>query len=270
MPSPLWLPVRLAFGWRTPSNRILGSELSGEVAAVGSRVTRFEVGDPVMGYRGARMGAHAEYVCMPENGMVAAKPHNLTFEEAATVPYGAITALALLSHVRVAPGDRVLVNGASGAIGAAALQICKHHHAAEVTGVRGTARMAMVRALGADHVIDYREQDFTRLGERWNLVIDVLGKSSYSQVRNTLAPDGRYLLASFKTRQLYQMLWTRLRPGPRIVCALDPQNLAVAGQLCRDGKLRAVIDRTFPLAQAADAHRYVESGARTGVVVITP
>lgn len=271
MPTPLLLPVRMWFGWRRPRNRILGSEFSGEVSAVGGSVTRFRPGDAVMGYRGPAMGANAEYVCMAEHGMVAHKPANVTFEQAAAVPYGAVTALGVLRRVQVRPADRVLINGASGAIGSAALQICKHHFGAEVTGVCGPERMDLVRALGADHVIDYRQQDFTTSGGTWDLVLDVLGRSSFSRVRPVLAPDGTYLLASFKTRQVLEMLWTR-RGGPRMVCTLaedDPKHLHAARELVDAGQLTAVVDRTFPLEQVADAHRYVESGRHRGVVVVT-
>lgn len=272
MPLPLWLPVRMMFGWRKPRNRILGSEFSGEIEAVGSHVTLLKAGQAVFGYRGPRMGAHAEYLCMPEDGLVTNKPANLTFEEAATVPYGAVTALGVLRKVHIRPGDKVLINGASGAIGSSALQICKHHFGAIVTGVCGTPRVEMVEALGADHVIDYTEQAFTDIGETWDVILDVLGKSSFSRCRRSLAPDGRYLPASFKTTSVMRMLWTGMRGGRRVICSLAAgtrDDLLFARELAEAGRIKAVIDRCYPLAQTADAHRYVESGRKRGDVIVS-
>ena len=213
MPVLLWLPVRLAFGFRKPRKHILGSEFAGEVEAVGAAVTRFKPGDQVFGYRGQSMGAYAEYVCMPENGVLAIKPANLTYEEAATIPYGALTALSLLRKVNVQRGQKVLINGASGGIGSAAVQLAKYF-GAEVTGVCGTPRVEFVKALGADKVIDYTQEDFTRNGETYDLIVDILGKSSLARGKRSLKPNGRYLFASFKMKQLAQMLWTKIRGRP--------------------------------------------------------
>lgn len=272
MPMPLWLPTRLAFGFRRPRKTILGAELAGEVEAVGKDVKRFRAGDQVFAYRGADFGAYAEYLCMPEGGCVAAKPANMTYEEAAGVPYGAITALSLLRKAQLQPGQRILILGASGGIGSAAVQLAGSHFGAEVTGVCSTPRLELVRALGAVKAIDYTTDDFTRGGETYDLIFDVLGKSSFSLCRGSLKQNGRYLPVSFKTRQLFQMLWTSMTGGKKVTCALSdekPEDLILIKELVEAGKLRSIIDRRFPLERAAEAHAYVEQGHRKGSVVIT-
>lgn len=270
MPALFWLFARMEFGFSKPKKDILGSEFAGRVEAAGKDVTRFKTGDAVFGYRGMKMGANAEYVCMPEDGMVAIKPTNMTDEEAATIPYGAMTALSLLRKVNIQPGQKVLVNGASGAIGAGAVQLAKHF-GAEVTGVCATPRMQMVKALGADHVIDYTKEDFTQNGETYDLIFDVLGKAAFSRCKNSLTPNGRLLYASFKMRQVFEMLWTSRFGSKKVICALSsekPEDLVFIKELAEAGKIKAVIDRCFPLEQTAEAHRYVENGDKTGNVVI--
>ena len=271
MPMLLWLPARLSFGVRTPRKPILGNEFAGTVAAVGASVSRFRVGDRVFGYLGPRMGAYAEYLCLPEDGAVALAPRTMTDAEAATVPYGALMALGLLRKVGIQPGQRVLVNGASGGIGSAAVQLAKYW-GAEVTGVCSAPRLAMVKALGADRVIDYTRQDFTQQNETYDLIFDVLGRSSFARCKRVLTANGVYLLASFKSRQLGEMLWTSVADSQKVVCVLASEkadDLDFIRQLIEAGKYRAIVDRCFPLAQAAEAHRYVEDGHKQGAVVIT-
>lgn len=270
MPIFFWLPARMAFGWQKPKKHVLGSEFAGVVEAVGSAVTHFKPGDKVFGYRGENMGAYAEYVCLPENGMLALKPANMTFEEAAAVPYGALTALSLLRKVDLQPGQKVLINGASGGIGAAAVQLAKHF-GAQVTGVCSTPRMGFVKALGADKVIDYTQEDFTRNGETYDVIFDILGKGSFGRGKKSLKPTGVYLFASFKVKQLAQMLWTKIAGGPKVICALSsekPADLTFIKGLIEAGQYQAVIDKRYPLAQTAEAHRYVEAGQKAGSVVI--
>lgn len=271
MPFPLWLPSRMFFGMSKPRISILGSEFAGEVESIGKDVRRFKQGDAVFGYRGQSMGANAEYLCIPENGMVTHKPVNMTYEEVAAVPYGALTALSLLRKVNVQAGQKVLVIGASGRIGSAAVQLAKYF-GAEVTGVCSTAGVDFVKSLGADTVIDYTNEDFTQNGETYDLIFDVTRKSSFAKCENSLKPNGVYLLASFKMRQVFQMLWTSILGGRKVVCALSGENvkdLDFIKELIEAGKINSVIDKSYPLEQIAEAHRYAETGGKRGNVVIT-
>ena len=271
MPSFLWVPARLALGLRKPRSRILGSDLAGEVEAVGKDVTRFKVGDQVYGYLGQNFGANAEYVCMRENGSVTRKPANMSYEEATTVPYGAMMALNLLKKANIRPGQKVLINGASGSIGSYALQLAKHY-GAEVTGVCGTRRVEMVKALGAGHVIDYTQEDFTQNGQQYDVIFDVLGRSTFPRAKKSLTEHGLILYASFKLPHLLHMLRTSRSSGKKVICAFSGEGfeyLDTIRELVEAGAITTVVDRTFPLEQTAEAHRYAESGQRTGHVVIT-
>jgi NADPH:quinone reductase-like Zn-dependent oxidoreductase len=271
MPDLFWLFARIGFGFSKPKKHILGSEFAGDIEAVGKEVTRFKKGDQVFGFRGMSLGANVEYLCMPEAGLVALKPANMTYEEAATVPGGALTALSLLRKVNIQRGEKVLINGASGGIGSAALQLAKYY-GAEVTGVCGTPRLEFVKALGADKVIDYTQEDFTKNGETYDLIFDVLGKSSFSRSKRSLKPNGRLLYASFKMKQVFQMLWTSITGDKKVICALSgesPEDLSFIKELIEAGKIKSVIDRCYPLEQTAEAHRYYENGHKTGSVVIT-
>ena len=272
MPFLFWLIAKMYFGFRKPRITILGSEFAGEIEAAGKDVKRFKTGDRVFGYRGSRMGAYAEYLCMPENGVVATTPANMTFEEAAVVPYGAIMALSLLRKQKIELGQKVLVNGASGGIGPAVVQLAKFHFGATVTGVCSTPRLEYVKSLGADKAIDYTKEDFTDSAETYDLIVDILGKSPFARIKGSLAPNGRCLLVSFKMKQLWQMLWTSWIGGRKLICALSSEkaeDLIFIKELIEAGKIKTVIDKRFPLAQAAEAHRYVEEGHKKGSVVIT-
>jgi len=270
MPYPLLLLSRLYFGLRRPRQPVLGSEFSGVVEALGSDVDRFAPGDRVLGYTGQAMGGYAEYLGVKEDGVLAPAPESMTHEQAAAFPYGAITAVALLRGVEM-KGRSVLIVGASGGIGSYAVQLAKHA-GAQVTGVCGTARVERVRALGADHVVDYTREDFTASGVRYHLILDVLGRRSVPHVRSSLTHDGLYLLASFKTPQLAWALRTRFGSGPRVRCVMTGQtreDLLEAVTLAEAGALVPRVDRTFPLEEAAAAHRYAESHGRSGTVVLT-
>jgi NADPH:quinone reductase-like Zn-dependent oxidoreductase len=271
MPAILWFPTRLAFGIRKPRIRILGSELSGEVEAVGKDVTRFKVGDQVFAYPAQNFGTYAEYRCMRENACVAIKPDNMTHEEATAVPYGSIVAMNLLEKVNIQSGQKILINGASGTIGSYAVQLAKAM-GAEVTGVCSTPRVEFVKSLGADNVIDYTKEDFTKNGETYDLIFDILGKMPFSRCKNSLKPNGRVLYASFKTGQLFRMLWTKLFGSKKVICALSfesAEDLMRIKALVEAGKIKAFVDRCYPLEQTAEAHRYVESGQKKGSVIIT-
>lgn len=266
-----WLMAKLSFGLRKPKTTILGNEFAGVIESVGRDVKRFKKGDPVFGYTGQRFGAYAEYLCMAEDGCVALKPANMTYEEAAVVPYGAIMALNLLGKANIQPGQRVLIHGASGAIGSAAVQLARQY-GAQVTGVCGTGRLEFVKSLGADRVIDYTREDFTQNGETYDLIFDVLGRVTFSQCKNSLKPNGTLLYASFKMKQLLQMLWTSKVGSKRVLCVLSPENtenLVRVQGLIEAGKIKTIIDKRYPLEQAASAHRYVEAGHKKGSVVIT-
>ena len=271
MPFLFWLPARLAFGFNKPRKHILGSEFAGKIEDVGKDVTRFKKGDQVFGYLGESMGAYAEYRCVPESGCVSMKPSNLSCAKAAVIPYGAIMALSLLRKAKIQPGQQVLINGASGGIGSAAVQLARHF-GAEVTGVCGTPRLEFVKSLGADRVIDYTKEDFTQGSETYDLIFDVLGKSSFSHCKRSLKPNGIQLFASFKMKQLFQMLWTSMIGSRKVICAIAPgslEDLISVRELVEAGKIKAIIDRCYPLEQTAEAHRYVESGHKQGHVVIT-
>jgi len=273
-PPLFWLPIALLFGYPRPRKRILGMELSGVVDAVGERVTRFAIGDAVFGYTGIGLGAHAEYACVSEQGVLAHKPSELSFEQAAAVPNGALTALVYLRNLaRLRPGERVLVYGASGAVGAMAVQIARQL-GARVTGVCSTPNQQLVASLGVERVLDYTRQDFTRDGSVYDVVFDTVGKTSLAQVRRCLSPRGRYLLTVFGLRELLQMLWSWLGRGVRVLGGASnfhwtAADLAQIASWIRAGELRSVVDRCYPLAAAAEAHRYVESGHKRGNVVLT-
>ena len=271
MPFLIWLIAKISFGLRKPKTTILGSEFAGEIESVGKDVKSFKQGDHVFGYLGQKMGAYAEYLCVPENGVLATKPANMTSDEAAVVPMGAIMALSLLRKANIRPGQKVLINGASGSIGSAAVQIAKHF-GAKVTGVCGTPRLEFVKMLGADKVIDYTKEDFTQSGETYDLIFDILGKSSFSRSKRSLSQNGRHLYASFKIRHLFQMLLTSFLGNKRVLCAIAPgsiEDLLSVKELVEAGKIKAIIDKRFPMEQAAEAHRYVEKGDKKGSVVIT-
>ena len=248
MPLLFWIFAKMYFGFRKPRITIPGSEFAGEIEAVGKDVKKFSKGDEVFGYRGPRMGAYAEYLCMAEDGVVAIKPANMTHEEAAAVPYGAIMALNLLKKVDLRPGQRVLVNGASGGIGPMVVQLAKFHFGANVTGVCSTPRLEYVKSLGADKVIDYTREDFSDGDETYDYIFDILGKSSFSKVKRSLKPGGRCLLVSFKMKQVLQMLWTSMTGGRRVICIVSSEkaeDLVFIRELIEAGEIKAVIDRSF-------------------------
>jgi len=245
MPGILWFPVRLSFGWSKPKKQILGSEFAGDVEAVGPNVTRFKTGDRVFGYQGQKMGTYTEYLCVSDKKAVEKMPTNMSYAEATALPYGGLTALQLLRKVEIQPGQKVLINGASGSIGSAAVQLAKMY-GADVTGVCGTPRVDFVKSLGADHVIDYTQVDFTQNGEKYDLIFDILGKSSFARCKNSLTKNGKYLLASFKMREIWQMFRTSLGSSQKVICAVSPENTNILSEikdLAEQGKLKSIVDR---------------------------
>ncbi|MEJ2636708.1 MAG: NAD(P)-dependent alcohol dehydrogenase [Calditrichia bacterium] len=260
--------MRLWFGFTKPKQPILGTELAGEIEAIGKDVMRFEIGDPVYGYPGMSMGAYAEYICLPEKA-VAKKPANTTYEEAAAVLQGALTALFFLRKTNIQKGQKILILGASGGVGIYSVQFAKYF-GAEVAGICSTTKMEFVKSIGADKVIDYTKEDFSKLDETYDIIFDTFGKSTISSSRS-LKKGGAFLFATFGPPQLFHMLWLRLT-GKKPISPLLKENtddLIFLKELIEAGKIKPVVDRCFPLEQAAEAHRYVETGRKKGGVVIS-
>lgn len=272
MLSVFRIMARFGFGYSKPKKQILGNTFAGEIEDVGDAVKQFRVGEQVFGYTGETMGAYAEYLCIQEAGIIDAKPSHLTFEEAAAIPYGATMALCLLRKANIQKDQSVLIIGASGAIGSAAVQLASHYFGAEVTGVCGTQGIEYVKSLGAARVIDYKKEDFTKNGESYDLIIDILGKESFSKYKASLRQKGIYMPVSFKSGKLLQMLRTSIGGGKRVICALatpGQEDLAFIREFLEERKMKPVIDQIFPLEKAAEAHMHVEAGNKKGSVVLT-
>lgn len=269
-PGILWLPGRLMTGLFRPRHRVLGVDFAGEIAAVGPGAGRFSPGARVFGFCGR--GAHAEYLAMPEDAAIVATPEGLSDAEAAALPFGALSALVFLRDFgHVAPGQRVAVVGASGGVGAYAVQIARAM-GASVTGIASAASRDFVRDLGADSFVDYREADFTAGTDRYDLVLDAVGATDFARARRVLVPGGLFIPLNFGFREMAQALWTRARPGPRVTIGTSgdrAEDLEVLKALIADGKLRPVIDSTWPLDRIAEAHAHVETRHRRGAVVVT-
>ncbi len=261
----------MGFGFRGPRKRILGQELAGEIESVGKDAKLFKKGDEVFALTGFRLGAYAEYDCLPEEGLIATKPANMTHEEAATVPLGGLHALHFLRKANIQSGQKVLINGAGGSIGTIAVQLAKSF-GAEVTAVDSTKKLDMLRSIGADHVIDYSKEDFTKSGETYDVIFDVVGKSSFSKCIRSLRGNGFYLLGNPGLSQQVRALWTSRTSGKKVIggaVSYKAEELTILKELIEAGKIRSVIDRRYPLEQIAEAHRYVDTGQKTGNVVIT-
>lgn len=270
MPNWLWIPARIGFGLRGPRKKILGQELAGEIEATGKDVKRFRKGDEVFASTGFSLGAYAEYICFSEEGIIAKKPVNMKYEEAATVPMGGLIALSYLKEGNIHNGDKVLINGASGSIGTIAVQFAKYL-GAEVTGVCSRGNLDMVRSIGADHVIDYTKEDFTGNSEFYDVIFDVVGKSSYSRSLKSLQENGRYLLGNPGLLQMVRGRLTQITSSKKVISGATgekTEDLIFLKELIEAGKIKAVIDRCYKLEQTAEAHRYVENGHKKGNVVI--
>ena len=271
-PIYLSFPMRIWLGFRKPrGTTIPGTELAGEIEAVGKDVKLFKKGDQVFGSAGLSFGANAEYICLPEEGALAIKPAKMTCEEAATVPFGGRDALHFLRKGNVQSGQKILINGAGGSIGTYAVQLAKHF-GAEVTGVDSTGKLDMLRSIGADQVIDYTQEDFTKSGETYDVIFDVVGKISFSGSERAIRQNGTYLLANPGPSQIVRGLWTRMTSSNKIVmqtASPTTEDLVFLRELIEAGKIKAAIDRRYPLEQTAEAHRYIETGHKKGNVVIT-
>jgi NADPH:quinone reductase-like Zn-dependent oxidoreductase len=271
VPLSFWLPARLALGIRKPKKAILGSELAGEIESVGKDVKQFKKADHVFAYLGHNLGAYAEYLCVVENGCLAIKPANVTFEEAAAIPFGGNTALYFLRKGNIQIGQRVLVYGASGSVGTFAVQLAKYF-GAEVFGVCSTTNLQLVKSLGADTVIDYTKEDFSKNGQTYDVIFDAVGKSSFSACIKSLKKEGTYLQAVAAPARGVRMRWTSMISRKRLIGGLatpKTENLIYLKELVEAGKIKPVIDRQYPLEQIVEAHRYVDKGHKKGNVVIT-
>jgi len=273
IPKGLGLLAKLMLGFRKPRISIQGAVFAGEIQEAGKDVKLFKPGDQVFG-NGPDLGAYAEYLCRSETGAIAEKPENISYEQAATIPYGALTALYFLQDkAKIKSGQKVLINGASGGVGVYAVQL-SHYFGAEVTGVCSTDNIEFVKSLGANKVIDYTKEDFSQNNERWDIIFDiVVGKTSFSRYKKSLNPNGYYLAVAGGLNDMIQMVWTSISGGKKVIfgggtSCERKENLIFIKELIETGKIKPIIDKSFPLVQIVDAHRYVETGQKKGNIAI--
>jgi len=262
--------VRFIFGLIKPKINILGSVFSGEVERVGEAVKQFKVGDLVFGHTDMSFGAYAEYKCLPENASIAIKPANISHEEAAVIPFGGVAAWHFIKKARIQPGQKVLVVGASGAVGSAAVQLAKSF-GAEVTGVCSTPNIALVKSIGADQVIDYTKEDFTQNGETYDVIFDAVKAISVSRSIKSLNKNGIMILSAAGMPEMLQGLWISMTSKKKVMTGVISHNAAdliFLKELVETGKFKPVVERTYPLEQIAEAHAYVEKGHKKGNVAI--
>jgi len=266
-----WLPLRIAMGIGRPRRRILGMYFAGEVVSVGGRVTRYSPGDQVYGSTGLRMGAYGEYVVLPERATIGPKPRNMTFVEAAAVPLGGLNALHFMRRASIKPGEQVLINGAGGSIGAHAVQLA-HSMGAQVTAVDHGIKENLVRAIGANDFLDYTAGDVTTTGRRFDVIFDMVPGSPYRRLIGMLQPGGRYLNGNPRLSVLVRSVLTTRLTDKAVTVALAPETteaLATLTEMIEAGKIQSIVDRVYPMAEAAAAHRRVETEQRLGAIVLT-
>lgn len=269
VPTGFGLISRLIFGIFRPRQPILGTELAGEVESVGKNVTQFRVGEPVFAFSEA-MGCHTEYKSIPEDGAIARKPTNLSFEEAAALSFGGTTALQFFRRGNIQSGDKVLVNGASGGVGTAAVQLAKHF-GAEVTGVCSTTNLELVKSIGADHVIDYTREDVAGHVATYDIIIDTAGTLPFARSKDLLKEGGRLLLVLGKLPDMLQIPWVSMTSSKKVIAGPasgTSEDLRFLAELAEAGKFKPVIDRRYPFEQMVEAHSYVDKGHKKGNVVI--
>jgi NADPH:quinone reductase-like Zn-dependent oxidoreductase len=270
IPILFWLPLRLILGISRPKRGILGQEFAGEVEACGSKATLFRQGDAVFGPTTISLGAYAQHICVPESHLTKFTPKTMTYAEAATIPTGGINGLHFIRKASIKSGESVLINGAGGSIGTYALQFGKSS-CAEVTCVDNGSKLSMLKALGAMDVIDYVEDDFTKDGRTYDVIIDVVGKSSFSRSVKCLKPRGRYVLGNPSLLGMLRGLWASMTSDKKIIfemAAYKTEDRIFIKELMETGRLKSVIDKYYPLEEVAEAHRYVEAGLKAGNVVI--
>lgn len=271
VPKGFGFATGLFLGFSRPRNPILGSELAGEVESVGAAVTRFKAGDRVFAFTDTRLGCYVEYKCLPEDGAIALVPENLSFEEAAALSFGGTTTLGFFQKAALQRGERLLVNGASGGVGTAAVQLARHF-GAEVTGVCSTANLELVRSLGAAEVIDYTKEDFTRRGETWDVIMDTAGTAPFSRCGGVLRRGGRLLAVLATGPEVLRAPCQSLVSGRKVIAGSPPWGsdaLSLLARLAEAGEYRPVIDRRYAFDQMVEAHRYVDAGHKRGNVVVT-
>jgi NADPH:quinone reductase-like Zn-dependent oxidoreductase len=271
IPIEYWLFARLCFGLRKPKRvNIPGSELAGEVESVGRDVTRFSEGDQVFGSPEMSLGAYAEYKCLPEDGCITKKPANISYEEAACIPTGGLNALHYLRQGNIRDGQRVLIIGAGGSIGTIGIQLAKSY-GAYVIVVDSTKKLDILYKIGADEVINYTKQDYTKSGEIYDVIFDIVGKGTFSQSKGLLKNNGIYLMGNPRIGERFRGRWTSMTSGKKVISKIANyrvEDLNYLKELFEAGKIRSVIDRSYPLEQIVEAHRYVETGQKKGNVVI--
>ncbi len=266
-----WLPLRIAMGLIKPKKQILGGYFAGEVESVGKDVSKFKKGDQIFGTTKLRMGAYGEYVCLPASYTLVPKPHNVSFEEAAAVPLGGLNALHFLRKANIRKGEKVLVNGAGGSIGTFGVQIAKAM-GAEVTAVDSTIKEEMLRRIGADHFFDYTKEDFTKSGQTYDVIFDMVAKSSYSECVKALNPKGRYLMANPRISDMLRSVLTSKftdKTAIFVFAGEKEEELLALKEMIEEGKIKSIVDKIYPFEQAAEAHRRVETEQRLGPVVIS-
>lgn len=270
VPLAFRIIMRLAVGFTKPRKPILGTELAGEIEAIGKDVTRFKVGNQVYGASGFGFGTYAEYKCLPENAALALKPSNMSYEEAASVPVGAASALHFLRRGNIQKGQKVLINGASGSVGTFAIQLAKYY-GAEVTAICSGKNAELVKSLGAAEVIDYTQEDFSQNGQSYDIILDTFGKISYSRAIDSLKQNGYFLLVDGGLGDIFRSLWSQRSSSKKLIAEMasdNSENLVFLKELIEAGKIKSVIDRCYPLEQIAEAHRYVDTGRKKGNVAI--
>ncbi|MGK7379164.1 NAD(P)-dependent alcohol dehydrogenase [Planococcus sp. 1R117A] len=269
-PVLLWVPLRLFFGVRKPRLDVLGQEFAGEVEFAGDAQTLFKKGDRVFGATGLKLGAYADFLCLPGSNAIARIPEGLSFEEAATIPTGGMNALFFLRKARIQAGQKVLIIGAGGSIGTMAVQLAKNS-GAEVTAIDSKEKLDMLLSIGTDNVIDYRQEDFTANSETYDVIFDVAGKSPFSKTVNSLKPKGIYLMGNPSLSQMFRRLLPTKKGDRKIIAgaaSYKAEDLRYLSKLLAEGRIKPVVDQVFPLEQLRQAHHYVESGAKKGNVVI--
>ena len=266
-----WLPLRIAFGITKPKRQVLGGYFAGEVESAGKNVSKFKKGDKIFGSTKLRLGAYGEYICLPVSYTLVPKPNNMSFEEAAAVPLGGLNALHFMRKANIQKGEKVLINGAGGSIGTFAVQIAKAMEA-EVTAVDSTIKKEMLHRIGADHFFDYSKEDFSKSDQTYDVIFNMVAKSSYSECVKTLNSNGRYIMGNPRLSDMLRSVLTSMftdKTAIFVFAGETEEELLALKQMIEEGKIKSIVDKIYPLEQAAKAHRRVETEQRLGTIVIS-